>query len=104
MNYTFYDSHNIFGFGVDTEVFVKIDYTCNAGCEAGWSDPGYPPECTINSCTITGIVTANNEYINWSTLCPEKQREVSDWAHNQADNSEVHDACFQEASDLYDSY
>lgn len=102
MEYTFYDSHNDLGFGEDTEIIVEIDYTCTPGCEPGWEDPGCDPECTINNCTVVEILTTNNENINWTTLCPEKQREVSDWVYDKAQTSEVYDECFQHASDLED--
>lgn len=104
MEYTIYDSHNDLGFGEDTEILVDIDYSCYAGSPPGWEDPGESPECIINGVDVMSIITANNENINWSTLCPEKQKEVTDWACDKSDTSEVHDACFQRDSDYWDDY
>jgi len=103
MEYTFYDSNNDLGFGEDAEILVEIDYSCRAGSPPGWEDPGESPECTINGCDIMSITTVDNEDINWSTLCPEKQAEVTAWAHDKADTAEVHEHCFErEERDLED--
>jgi hypothetical protein len=104
VEHTLYDSHNDLGFGEDTEILIDIDYTCHAGSPPGWEDPGESPECIINGCSIMQIITANDETINWSTLCPEKKKEVTDWACDKADTAEVHDSCFENQADWEDSY
>lgn len=98
MIYTFYDEENKLGFGHDTEIDVYIKYVCEAGWLPSWDDPGGAPECIINSWKINTIASPEGN-INLSTLSPEKLEEVNDVIALWIDDKDVHESCFQDASD-----
>jgi hypothetical protein len=50
------------------------------------------------------IISSENEEINWSTLCPEKQNQINIWLDTQANSNEVYDSCFQRESDYWEDY
>lgn len=104
MEYTLRDESNELGFGEDAEILIDMDYTCTAGSPPGWEDPGCDPECNISGWSVMHILSSDNEEINWTTLSPEKQKEIDNWLDDKVNTNEVYEDCFQHESDYWEDY
>lgn len=101
MEYSFYDSQDELGFGVDAEIVVDLDYTCRSACAAGLEDPGYDAECVIHGWVGVCVHTENGVF-GWDDLSSEKQDELNRWVSARSDSNEVHDFCFDWESSWFE--
>lgn len=102
MEYSFYDSEDELGFGVDAEIVADLDYTCQSACAAGLEDPGYDAECVIHGWSGVWVQTTDNGISSWEDLSSEKQDQLNHWISVRSDSNEVHDFCFEWESSRFE--